>query len=349
MEFKDVTTVKGTRKQLKVEIPTGLIFSTFISKEKYQKLMDDYGKPDALITREINMFIENTGKGDRCVMTLEFPDYGIKIRRYITPADFEKNAEYLGIEAKKTGGSYAAIASALWNITKTVGPAILNAAAPVVGQFIADKIAAKKDGTGLDEPFLQEGRGISQLGRGTGKNTSNYTNEELKGIIKYLDNNYANDDDESLYEGQGIKGRHRANAGITQLGTRGEGVNDILDGIAKFLNYDGSKALIGDFPKGPPLSAITNIANTLMKNNKPFSDVTKVLKDIGVLPKTGNGSKITNGSILKHVNKTKLKQVIRDVKREKRGGWIGPVVTGLLTLANLVGPIVVDEIGKLIK
>ena len=316
VDFKDITGVKGTKKQIKITLPTGITFSTFVSKEKYEKFKNYYDTTDDALKYHVDFLKENSGKGERNVMVYEIPDFGIKMRRYVTLDDYEKNEQFFGQHAKNGEG----FGTVIWNLVKTLGPKVVeplvNVAAPVIGQFLADKFATKKEGSGLDEPQLQEGQGI---------------------------------------RGRGITQLGTRGTGVTQLGTRGtggtkgEGIDDVLNGIAKFLNYNGVEELKRDFTHGPPLSTITNIASSLIKNNMPLNKFANILKDKGILPKTGNGSKITNASIFKHINKRKLKQEIKDIKREKRGGWIGPVLQGLAALAGLVGPTVIDQIGKLVN
>ena len=256
-------------------------------------------------------FIQSEGKSGKQRTQLKVQTPLISFSRLITSADKERLQTIFKDEGLKEGLGFSF--SKLWGLIKKYGMKIL----PHVPNLYFDV----KDLFG-DATEIQNGKGLVNLpGRGIG-------------------------DLENIEEGKGLSNLPRGK-GLTSLprGKEGSG-KSVADAISKYFGYSDLNELSKDFSGKE--NNLTAIGKSLIEHNVPFANFISALKDLKILPKTGNGSKIKNANILKHINKTKLREVIARMKKapKKEGGWILPLIS---MLAPLIIPPIINSVTDLIK
>ena len=303
-------TQRGLRYQAHMIYPSGLSLSQFISKDKYEEIKN---LPEKEIETSYK-FIQSETKSGKPRSQLKVQTPFLVFSRFVKSVDREKLQSIFQKEGLKEGDGFSF--GKLWEMIKKYGMKILPALPEFIGDvknLLGDATSIKGSGIADEPEDDKEGKGLTTLPLG-------------KGL--------------SNLPGRGLTNLPRGGKGLTNL-PRGR---NISDSIAEYYGYSDLSSLSKDFPgkEGGLISA----GKSLIDYSVSFPKLVSVLKDLRVLPKSGSSANIKNANILKHINKTRLKEVIRQLKKDKSGGWIVPLLSSLLPI--LIPP-VINAVTDLIK
>ena len=328
-------TQRGLRYQAHMIYPSGLRLSQFISKDKYEEIKN---LPEKEIETSYK-FIQSETKSGKPRSQLKVQTPFLVFSRFVKSVDREKLQSIFQKEGLKEGDGFSF--GKLWEMIKKYGMKILPALPEFIGDvknLLGDATSIKGSGIADEPEDDKEGKGLTTLP--LGKGLSNLPGGEGLSNLpggKGLSN---------LPRGKGLSNLPRGK-GLSNLPRGRNGGGDgrpISDSIAEYYGYSDLSSLSKDFPGKE--GGLISTGKSLIDYNVSFPKLVSVLKDLRVLPKSGSSANIKNANILKHINKTRLKEVIRQLKKDKSGGWIVPLLSSLLPI--LIPP-VINAVTDLIK